>query len=111
MASQHIVQISQDNFTSEVRQASTPVLVDFWAEWCGPCKAIAPILDDLADNNVGKLKIAKVNVDDNQVLAAEYGISAIPTLLIVKNGEIKEKVVGAVSRRDLEAKIAAHLGA
>ncbi len=111
MASQHIVQISPDNFASEVRQASTPVLVDFWAEWCGPCKAIAPILDDLANNNVGKLKIAKVNVDDNQTLAAEYGISAIPTLLIMKNGEIKEKVVGAVSRRDLEAKIALHLGA
>jgi thioredoxin 1 len=109
MSSKHIVQISPDNFSNEVKQSSTPVLVDFWAEWCGPCKAIAPMLDELAEAHVGKLKIAKVNVDQNQTLAAEYGIRAIPTLLIFKNGEIKEQMVGAVSKRDLEAKIASHL--
>ncbi len=109
MASKHIVQISQDNFATEVKQSSTPVLVDFWAEWCGPCKAIAPTLDELAESYVGKLKIAKVNVDQNQELAAEHGVRAIPTLLIFKNGEVKEQMVGAISKRDLEAKIAPHL--
>ncbi len=111
MANQNIVQISKENFNSEVKQSSTPVLVDFWAEWCGPCKAIAPVLDELANTNVGKLKVAKVNVDENQELAAEYGIRAIPTLLIMKDGKVKEQMVGAVSKRDLEAKIALHLSA
>jgi thioredoxin 1 len=109
MASKHIVQISPTNFASEVTQSNTPVLVDFWAEWCGPCKAIAPLLDELAEANVGKLKIVKVNVDENQDLAAQYSIRAIPTLLIFKKGEVKEQMVGAVNKRDLEAKIAPHL--
>ena len=109
MASKHIVQISPDNFDSEVRQSSIPVLVDFWAEWCAPCRAIAPMLDEIAEAQVGKLKIAKVNVDHNQELAAEFGIRAIPTLILFKNGAIKEQMLGAVSKRDLEAKIAAHL--
>ena len=109
MASTHIVKISPTNFDSEVKKATTTVLVDFWAEWCGPCRAIAPMLDELAEANVGKLKIVKVNVDENQELAAEFGIRAIPTLLIFKSGEVKEQLVGAVSKRDLEVKIAAHL--
>lgn len=109
MASKHIVQITPTNFTSEVKESTGTVLVDFWAEWCGPCKAIAPMLDELAEANVGKLKIVKVNVDENQDLAAEYGIRAIPTLIIFKGGQIKEQLVGAVSKRDLETKIAAHL--
>ncbi len=109
MASNNIVQISNSNFTTEVKEATTLVLVDFWAEWCGPCKAIAPVLDEIADSNVGKLKIAKVNVDDNQELAAEYGIRAIPTLMIFKNGEVKDQMVGAIGKKDLEAKIALHL--
>ncbi len=109
MASKNIVKILPDNFDSEVRKSATTVLVDFWAEWCGPCRAIAPMLDELADANVGKLKIVKVNVDENQELAAEFGIRAIPTLLIFKGGEVKDQLVGAVSKRDLESKIAAHL--
>ncbi len=109
MASKYVVQISSANFESEVKKATGPVLVDFWAEWCGPCKAIAPMLDELADANPGKLKIAKVNVDQNQELAAEYGIRAIPTLLLFKDGQIKEQVVGAVSKRDLEIRISGHL--
>ena len=109
MASPNIVQISPDNFDTEVKKASTVVLVDFWAEWCGPCRAIAPILDALADTHVGKLKVAKVNVDHNQELAGTYEVRAIPTLLIFKDGEVKDKMIGAVSKKDLEAKLAAHL--
>jgi thioredoxin 1 len=110
MANQNIVQLSSSNFASEVKQSKLPVLVDFWAEWCGPCKAIAPVLDELATNHTGKLKIGKVNIDENQDLAAEYGIRAIPTLIIFKNGEIKEQMVGALSKKDLESRVTAHLG-
>jgi thioredoxin 1 len=110
MANANVVQLSTSNFGSEVKESSVPVLVDFWAEWCGPCKAIAPVLDELANLHNGKLKIGKVNVDENQDLAAQYGIRAIPTLIIFKNGEIKEQMVGALSKRDLEAKISTHLG-
>ena len=109
MASKHIVQISPQNFDAEVKKSTTPVLVDFWAEWCGPCRAIAPVLEELAEANAGKLKVAKVNVDENQDLAAQYGIRAIPTLLIFKNGEMKEQMVGALSKRDIEAKLAVHI--
>src|SRR4051812_39718950 len=109
MASKHVVQVSSNNFEAEVKKASGLVLVDFWAEWCGPCKAIAPMLDELAEANVGKLKIAKVNVDQNQELAAEYGIRAIPTLLLFKDGQVKEQVVGAVSKRDLETRLSTHM--
>ncbi|MBI4026302.1 MAG: thioredoxin [Verrucomicrobia bacterium] len=109
MSSQRIVQISPDNFSKEVKQSPIPVLVDFWAEWCGPCRAIAPMLDEVAESHAGALKVAKVNVDANQNLAAEFGVRAIPTLLIFKGGEIKDQLLGAISRRDLENKLAPHL--
>ena len=110
MASQHIVTLSTGNFEQEVAKSQTPVLVDFWAEWCGPCKMIAPLLDELAEEKVGQVKIAKVNVDDNQELATRFGIRAIPTLLLFKGGQVKETIVGMTGKKDLEKKLASHLG-
>ena len=109
MASPLIVTLTQDNFETEALKSATPVLVDFWAEWCGPCKMIAPILDEIAEEKLGKIKVAKVNVDENQELAAKFGIRAIPTLLLFKDGLVKEQMVGMVGKKDLEKKLAAHL--
>ena len=105
MASPLIVTLTQDNFEKEALQSTTPVLVDFWAEWCGPCKMIAPVLDELATEYQGKIKIGKVNVDDYQNLAAQYGIRSIPTLLVLKNGQVAEQMIGAKSKRDLKASL------
>ncbi len=105
MASPLISALTQDNFDKEVLQATTPVLVDFWAEWCGPCKMIAPLLDELADEYDGKVKIGKVNIDEQQALAAKYGIRAIPTLLLINKGQVAEQMVGAKSKRDLKASL------
>jgi thioredoxin 1 len=105
MASPLIVTLTQENFSQNVLQSQTPVLVDFWAEWCGPCKMIAPLLDELADEYDGKIKIGKINVDEQQTLAAQYGIRAIPTLLLFKQGQIAEQMVGAKSKRDLKASL------
>jgi thioredoxin 1 len=110
MANQHVVILSNSNFDQEVKQSTSPVLVDFWAEWCGPCKMIAPMLDEIAEEKAGKLKVGKVNVDENQDLATKFSIRAIPTLLLFKGGEVKETMVGAVGKKDLEKKIAAHVG-
>ena len=103
MASPNILSLSADNFEKQVLKSLTPVLVDFWAEWCGPCKAIAPILDELADEYAGRVTIGKVNIDDQQSLAAEYGVRAIPTLLLFHHGEVAEQIVGLRSKRDLRA--------
>jgi thioredoxin 1 len=103
MASPNIVVLTQENFASEVLQSTTPVLVDFWAEWCGPCKMITPILGELADEYDGRVKIAKVNIDEQQGLAAEYGIRAIPTLLLFDKGQVADQIVGLRSKRDLKA--------
>ena len=103
MASPKIVVLTQDNFAAEVLQSLTPVLVDFWAEWCGPCKAIGPILDELSDEYEGRVKIGKVNIDEQQGLASEYGIRAIPTLLLFDKGQVADQIVGLRSKRDLKA--------
>ncbi|MCX7122284.1 MAG: thioredoxin TrxA [Gammaproteobacteria bacterium] len=98
-----IITISNDNFDSEVLKSSTPVLVDFWAEWCGPCRMIAPILHEISLENQGKIKIAKVNVDECQEIPGKYGIRGIPTLIIFKNGSAHATKVGALSKVQLQA--------
>jgi thioredoxin 1 len=103
MASPNIAALTQDTFAEEVLQSTTPVLVDFWAEWCGPCKMLNPILSELADEYEGKVKIAKVNIDEQQGLAAEYGVRAIPTLLLFDKGQVADQIVGLRSKRDLKA--------
>jgi thioredoxin 1 len=105
MSSPNIVTLTAENFDQEVLKSSTPVLVDFWAEWCGPCKMVAPILDELASEYDGKVKIGKVNIDDHQSLASEYGIRAIPTLLLFKAGQVADQIVGLRSKRDFKAKL------
>ncbi len=105
MASPLIVNLTQENFAAQVLQSESPVLVDFWAEWCGPCKMIAPVLDELADEYDGRAKIGKVNIDEQQGLAAEYGVRAIPTLLLFHKGQVADQIVGARSKRDLKASL------
>jgi len=99
--SEHIHYISDDTFEAEVLQAPQPVLVDYWAEWCGPCKMIAPILDEIAKEYAGRLKVAKLNIDDNQTTPANYGVRGIPTLMLFKNGNIEATKVGALSKSQL----------
>ena len=101
MASANIKHVSDSNFEGEVLKSATPVLVDFWAPWCGPCKAIAPVLDELADDYVGKLKVVKINVDENPDTPARYGVRGIPNLLIIKGGQVKDQIVGAVPKGHL----------
>jgi thioredoxin 1 len=103
MAARNIVILTKDNFATEVLKSPTPILVDFWAEWCGPCKMIAPILDELAEEYDGRVRIGKVNIDEYQELAAQYRVSAIPTLLLFRQGEVAEQIVGLKSKRDLKA--------
>ncbi len=109
MAGPHTKEFTDANFESEVLNASEPVLVDFWAEWCMPCKALAPTIDELATEYAGKAKIGKLDTDKNQSLAAKFGISAIPTVILFKDGEIKEKFVGLRSKKDFMASIDALL--
>ena len=101
--SEHIHHVTDGNFDSEVLQSQTPVLVDYWAEWCGPCKMIAPILDDVAKDYAGKLKVAKLNIDDNQDTPAKFGIRGIPTLMLFKGGNVEATKVGALSKSQLTA--------
>jgi thioredoxin 1 len=94
MASANVLTLTQDNWQTEVAQSDKPVLVDFWAPWCGPCRALGPTIDRLADQFAGKVKVGKLNTDDNQDLAAQFGVSAIPLVLVLQNGQVKEKLVG-----------------
>jgi len=105
MAAQNIVTITDANFETEVLKSATPVLVDFWAEWCGPCKMIAPILDELATEYGAKVKIAKVNIDEHQGLAGQFRITSIPTLLFFKGGQVVDQVVGLRSKKDFKSKL------
>ncbi len=105
----NLLQLDNSNFKNTVDQSATPVLVDFWAPWCGPCKAIAPILEELATELAGKLSIAKVNVDDNGELAAQFGVRAIPTLLLFKGGQVADQYVGMMDKASLKAKVEAKL--
>jgi thioredoxin 1 len=101
--SDKIVHVTDDNFESEVLQSSEPVLVDYWAEWCGPCKMIAPVLDEISGEYAGRVKIAKLNIDDNPNTPPRYGIRGIPTLMLFKGGEVEATKVGAVSKSQLTA--------
>jgi thioredoxin 1 len=101
MASANIKHVTDSNFEGEVLKSPTPVLVDFWAPWCGPCRAIAPVLDELADDYAGKLKVVKMNVDENPDTPARYGVRGIPNLLIIKGGQVKDQIVGAVPKGHL----------
>jgi thioredoxin 1 len=98
---ENIAQVSDDSFDSEVLKSPVPVLIDFWAPWCGPCRAIAPIVEELAGEYTGKLKIVKMNVDDNPRTPARYGVRGIPNLILFKNGEVQQQIVGAVPKAHL----------
>lgn len=107
--SQHIHYVSDVTFETEVLQSAVPVLVDYWAEWCGPCKMIAPILDEVAKEYGDRLKVAKLNIDENQATPPKYGIRGIPTLMLFKNGNIEATKVGALSKSQLTAFIDSHI--
>ncbi len=107
--SDNIVYVSDDTFEDEVLKGDVPVLVDFWAEWCGPCKMIAPILDEISDEYQGRLKVTKLNIDDNPNTPPKFGIRGIPTLMLYKSGEVEATKVGAVSKSQLTAFIDSNL--
>jgi thioredoxin 1 len=97
-----VKELTDQNFPAEVLQATEPVLVDFWAPWCGPCRMIAPIVEELAKENAGSVKVTKINIDDSPNTAASYGVSSIPTLMIFKNGEVSERFVGVQPKKRLQ---------
>lgn len=107
--SEKIADLTTADFKTTVASATTPLLVDFWAPWCGPCKAIAPILEEIATEMDGQVKIAKVNIDDHDTIAAGYGIRAIPTMLLFKGGKVVEQIVGMMPKAALKAKLTAQL--
>jgi thioredoxin 1 len=109
MSSEKIVHVSDDSFEHDVLKSETPVLVDYWAEWCGPCKLIAPVLDEVAGEYAGRLKVAKVNIDQNSAAPTRYNVRGIPTLMLFKGGAVEATKVGAMSKSQLTAFIDSHL--
>ncbi len=105
----NVIEGTDLNFENEVLQSDTPVLVDFWAPWCGPCRMVSPIVEEIADDYAGKIKVVKLNTDENQNIAMTYGIRSIPTLGIFKDGQVVDSVIGAVPKQHLEEKIKPHL--
>jgi thioredoxin 1 len=101
------ISVDESSFDREVMRSDKPVIVDFWAEWCGPCKLIAPLLDEIAREKAGSVKVAKVNVDENQSLSFKYNIRAIPSLLFFKDGQLRDQVTGVASKKDLLSRIEA----
>ena len=110
MASTAVLEVTDANFDQEVLKSDQPVLIDFWAVWCGPCKALSPIVDEVAQSYAGRVKVAKMNVDQNQGTPGRYGIRGIPTLLIFKDGQVKEQIVGYVPKETIEKAIDKHMG-
>jgi thioredoxin 1 len=106
MASEKVMAFTDANFDQEVLQSDIPVLVDFWATWCAPCKAIAPLVDTVADEYAGKIKVGKVNVDENQATPGKFGVRGIPTLILFKGGAVVDQIVGAVPKSQLDALLA-----
>lgn len=104
--SEKVKELDSGSFDSEVLEASTPVLVDFWAPWCGPCKMLAPILDELAGELDGKIKICKVDVEENTDLAAKYGVNRLPTMLVYKDGAVADQIIGMTSKAELSDRLA-----
>lgn len=109
MANPLVTDTSDATFDKDVMKSTTPVLVDFWAEWCGPCRALAPVIDQLASDYNGKLKVVKLNVDHNPNTAAAHGVRGIPTLILVKGGEVADRVVGAVPKQELQKLVDRHV--
>lgn len=107
MASANVIEFTDSNFDAEISGSEVPVLVDFWAPWCGPCKMIAPVIEEIADEKVGTAKVGKLNVDDNPAVAAKFRVQAIPTLLIFKDGAKVDQITGLTSKADILAKLGA----
>lgn len=105
MASDHVFETSDDNFERDVLKANVPVLVDFWAVWCGPCRALSPIIDQVAAANQGKIKVVKVNTDENPNAPSQYGVRGIPTVILFKDGQVVDQVVGVVPATQLQGMI------
>jgi thioredoxin 1 len=107
MENSETITLDESNFDRELTQDDKPMIVDFWAEWCGPCKMIAPLLDEIAHEKAGAVRVAKVNVDDNQSLSLKYNIRAIPALLFFKNGQLRDQIIGVTSKKDLLSRLEA----
>jgi thioredoxin 1 len=102
MSGESVIHVNEGTFDTEILQSDTPALVDFWAPWCGPCRAIAPVLDEIAEEYKGKVKVAKINVDENRKLAGNHGVMSIPTMILFKNGKALDKIIGLVPKERLK---------